>query len=46
MGKPKTLTEHLRTLGKKGAQAQKRNVSAKQLSEWGKKGARRRWAKK
>jgi hypothetical protein len=44
--KPKTIIEHLREAGKKGAAAQKRNATPQQLRAWGRKGAESRWAKK
>jgi hypothetical protein len=45
MATDKTLTEHLRALGKKGHRAQQSKVSPKQLSAWGKRGAKARWGK-
>ena len=46
MEKSKTLREHLSELGREGARAQRRTATKKQLSDWGKKGAKSRWAAK
>jgi hypothetical protein len=41
-----TLEEYHRTLGKRGGKARAKNLTAKQLSAIGKKGAATRWANK